>query len=206
MSFEAVTPLVTRLGLAAVASLLTLAPMESSAQHDTASAGSAGEIARPAGTGTDTSTRDVPQEPPLVAVALAGDLHATAALLEEGAALDAVSGNGLTPLHAAAYMGHDRIVDLLLDAGADMDRNDNPFGVSSLHMAAEENHLGIVKALLQAGADPSATEANGYTPVTRAGWRQHWDVVRVLRAAGAACQPEELVGAWLYAECTKLDF
>ena len=206
MSFEVVRPLSTRVTNCVVASLLVLAPVGSSAQHDTASAGSTGEIAPLAGEGTVRPPRDEARDPPLVVAALAGNLDAVAALLAEGAEIDAVTGKGLTALHAAAYAGQGPLVELLLGAGAAVNRKNNPFGVTPLHMAAEENHLAIVEVLLQSGADPSATEMNGYTPATRAGWREHWDVVRVLREAGAECQPEELVGAWLYAECTKLDF
>jgi ankyrin repeat protein len=206
MSFEVVRPLSTRVTNCLVASLLVFAPVGSSAQHDVASAGSTGESAPLNGGGTVWPPRDEARDPPLVVAALAGNLDALAALLAEGAAVEVVTGKGLTALHAAAYAGHGPLVELLLDAGAQVNRKNNPFGVTPLHMAAEENHLEIVEVLLQSGADPSATEMNGYTPATRAGWREHWDVVRVLREAGAECQPEELVGAWLYAECTKLDF
>ena len=68
----------------------------------------------------------------------------------------------------------------------------------------EENHIEIVKLLLEKGADVNLREASGgYTPLTRAGYREHWVVVKILMEHGAGCQPVELVGDWLFKECTK---
>jgi ankyrin repeat protein len=38
--------------------------------------------------------------------------------------LDAKDGNGWTPLHGAAYKGHDSIVALLIAGGADLNAKD----------------------------------------------------------------------------------
>lgn len=51
--------------------------------------------------------------------------------------------------------------------------------------------------------EAQATERNGYTPLTQAGWRAHWDTAKLLMEAGAVCQKAELVGEPLYKECTK---
>ncbi|MBN8999886.1 MAG: ankyrin repeat domain-containing protein, partial [Rhizobiales bacterium] len=63
----------------------------------------------------------------------------------------------------------------------------------------------VVKELVKSGADVTLVEANGYTAGSRAGWREHWDVVKVLLAAGDACQPEALAGARLNGKCTHLN-
>jgi len=47
-------------------------------------------------------------------------------------------------------------------------------------------------------------EVNGYTAGSRAGWREHWDVVKLLLRAGDTCQPEAVAGAWLFNKCTHL--
>ncbi len=74
----------------------------------------------------------------------------------------------------------------------------------ALRAAAEENHLEVVKLLIAKGANLSLQEANGpYTPLSRAGYREHWDIVKLLIKHGAGCPPVEIVGEWLFKECTK---
>ena len=48
-----------------------------------------------------------------------GRADAVAAMLDSGAAVDAVGGNGFTALICAAAFGHAECVRLLLEAGAD---------------------------------------------------------------------------------------
>jgi hypothetical protein len=43
----------------------------------------------------------------------------------------------------------------------------------------------------------------GYTPLSRAGYREYWDVVKTLLEHGAVCQPVDIVGEWLFNECTN---
>jgi ankyrin repeat protein len=92
---------------------------------------------------------------------------------------------------------------MLMDHGAKVDDAENFYHMTALHAAAEENHKPVVELLLTRGANVEAEERNGYTPLTQAGWREYWDTAQVLMAAGAACQRAELVGDWLYGECSK---
>ena len=46
-------------------------------------------------------------------------------------------------------------------------------------------------------------DQHAYTPLTQAGWRAHWDAAGLLLKAGATCQKADLVGDWLYSECSK---
>jgi uncharacterized protein len=89
------------------------------------------------------------------------------------------------------------VTQLLLSKGASVNDSDNFFKMSPLHAAAEEGHADVVKVLLE------AKERNGYTPLTQAGWREHWDAAELLMKAGAECQKADLVGDWLYKECSK---
>lgn len=59
-----------------------------------------------------------------------------------------------SPLHYAAFAGHQEIVELLLAAGADINaRSTN--GSTVLMMAVREGHAELARRLLAAGADPS---------------------------------------------------
>ncbi len=89
----------------------------------------------------------------------------------------------------------------LLDAGADVNDRGNKAGVSPLSVAAEEGHAEVAKVLIDRGAEIELAEQNGYTPLTRALWRGQQQVIAVLRAAGASCQPVEILGEPDYAKC-----
>ena len=57
----------------------------------------------------------------------------------------------LTPLIVATLNGHNEVVQILLNAGADIQRTDDERG-TPLHWAAKYNRYEIVKILLGAGA------------------------------------------------------
>src|SRR5712692_5816664 len=72
----------------------------------------------------------------------AGEIERVERLLgTEGAAIDAYSGDGWTPLHLAAFFGHAKIAELLLAQGADVTaRSRNANGNTALHAALAGNH------------------------------------------------------------------
>ena len=59
---------------------------------------------------------------------------------------------GRTPLHLAAQRGHQEIVDLLIQEGAEVNSRNEEDKAMPLHFAAEEGHLNIVKVLVKHGA------------------------------------------------------
>ena len=170
--------------------------------HDAARAGDLGSLQKLVVQGADVNERAVRDETPLMLATLAGHGEVVNYLLQRGADIGARNASGMTTLHAAAYGGHTDIVSLLIAKGAVVNDSSNLFGVTPLHLASEENRPGTVEELLKHGANVAAIERNGYSPVSRAGWREHWAVVGILLASGAACQPVEVVGDWLYKECT----
>ena len=70
-----------------------------------------------------------------------------------------------TNLMIAAENGHDEIIKLLLDNGADINAKTKSFdgGSSALIMAAENGHTSTVKFLLENGANPSSKNKRGQT-------------------------------------------
>jgi ankyrin repeat protein len=171
--------------------------------HDAARDGDRERVAQLITTGADITEPDESGEPPLLLGALRGRLDVVALLLEKGADIEIRNKGGLTALHAAAYGGHLDVVELLLSKGARIDDQKNFYHISPLHAAAEEGRLEVIAVLLANRADIEAKERNGYTPVTEAGWRSHWQAAEILLHAGAVCQSAELVGEQLYNECIK---
>jgi ankyrin repeat protein len=153
--------------------------------------------------GLDVAEPDSAGEPPLLLASLAGHPGVVAVLLERGVDIEIRNKGGLTALHAAAYGGNLDVVKLLVAKGAAVNDSKNFYKMTPLHAAAEEGHADVVAFLLANKADIEAKERNGYTPLTQAGWREHWDAADLLLKAGATCQDAALVGPWLYTECTK---
>ena len=57
-----------------------------------------------------------------------------------------------TPLDCAASRGHEKVVEVLIEAGADVNPTDKQ-QTTPLHLAAQEGHLNVVQTLLEYNAD-----------------------------------------------------
>ncbi|WP_280156580.1 ankyrin repeat domain-containing protein [Piscinibacter sp. XHJ-5] len=94
-----------------------------------------------------------------------------------------------TALIAAAHLGHDGVVRLLIKAGAPLDH------VNNLHWTAVieaivlgdggARHQATLKALLDAGASTQLADRSGATPLQLARARGYGTMVEMLQAAGA---------------------
>ena len=101
---------------------------------------------------------------------------------------------GSTPLHAAAFSGHEGVVRILLGAGADVAATDNA-GSTPLHWGGRFEV--VVRLLVEHGADVSAKANDGRTPediamarstnpaLWTAAWNGRAEEVQQLLAAGA---------------------
>ena len=85
-------------------------------------------------------------------------------LLQKPLAPDFTRDFGWTALHTAAWAGSSKCISLLLEARADLDRQDW-FGSTPLYLAAERNNLEAVWLLVAAGADESKAANDGSTPL-----------------------------------------
>jgi ankyrin repeat protein len=171
--------------------------------HDAARDGNLQQVKVLLDRGTSATEADEAGEPPLLIASLAGRADVVALLLERGSDIEIRNRGGLTALHAAAYGGHLAVVELLVAKGAAVNDNGNFYHMTPLHAAAEEGRADVIAFLLAHKADVEAKERNGYTPLTQAGWRAHWDSASLLMKAGAVCQQADIVGQALYDECTK---
>ncbi|GAB4325488.1 MAG: hypothetical protein Kow00127_18220 [Bacteroidales bacterium] len=71
---------------------------------------------------------------------------------------------GYTSLHWAAFFGKLGIVEMLLDAGANVDEK-SYFGVTPLWIAAYKGYVYIADTLIQNGAEINTTSPSGQTPL-----------------------------------------
>ncbi len=117
-----------------------------------------------------------------------GDLDRLSELLgEDPNLIDAMSGDGFTPLHLAAFFGQTDAVRLLLARGAASDVAGTGWMTGTpLHAAAAGSHASIVHLLLEAGADPNTRQRHGHTPLHSAAANADLESVESLIAAGAA--------------------
>ncbi len=188
--------------LAFISLISTNSISHAGAIHDAAKSGDLAQIQHLVVKGVDVNERTVIDETPLIIAALADNGEIVNYLLQRGADINAWNASGLTALHAAAYAGHTEIVSLLVAKGAVINDSSNRFGTTPLLVATEENHIETVSSLLKLGADVNAVEINGINATSKAGWREHWDVLKLLLANGATCQTIEIAGDWLFEECT----
>ncbi|KAK2041677.1 ankyrin, partial [Colletotrichum somersetense] len=75
-------------------------------------------------------------------------------LLDSGAHIDAMDGDGRTPLQYGAERGYEATVEKLLRAGADLNHVDTN-GMTALHIAIGAGRGSIVKLLIENGANPN---------------------------------------------------
>jgi len=109
------------------------------------------------------------------------------ALLRDGAAVDAPSHSGITPLHLAAGFDSDTIIVLrLIDAGANLEATDNT-GMTPLLVAALTNQNDVVRILLAKGADPCRKDDQGRT-IRELGGPENLERIRMADAALARCR------------------
>ena len=91
---------------------------------------------------------------------------------------------GFTALHWACQEDYRTMVQVLIDAGADIEAKDEE-GYSPLLRASKDASLDTVKMLVKAGAGVCATDNKGHTCLTLAAWCGHTETVRYL-----LCLPE----------------
>ena len=125
----------------------------------------------------------------------AGEFDRAERLLDEGAAVNAHSDDGWTPLHLAAFFGHQKVAELLVARAADVHaRSRNANGNTPLHAALAANRKMVAGLLMGAGSDPNAADAAGWRPIHLAAANNNLDAMKALIAQGADVRPANTEG------------
>ena len=95
----------------------------------------------------------------LLAASRAGDLAAVKASIQNGATLETKTPYGQTPLYLAAMNGHEEVVRLLLDKGANVDVRDTFYKAAMLDFVLQRKQYGVAKMLIPKSAQPDQTLA-----------------------------------------------
>ena len=127
----------------------------------------------------------------LLAAAYANDVRAARTLVADGADVNAKDDSEQSAyLIATSEIGDDpHLLELTLDAGADVDAKDS-FNGTGLIRAAERGYARVVRRLLATDIDLDHVNRLGWTALLEAivlgeGGRAHTDTVRLLVDAGA---------------------
>lgn len=100
--------------------------------------------------------------------------------------VSALSSDGWTPLHLAAFFGKDDAARLLVNKGAPVNaRSTNAMHNMPLHAAAAGRHTEIAKLLLDHGAAADARQHGGWTPLHAAAQNGDIELAKALLAGGA---------------------
>lgn len=88
----------------------------------------------------------------LLEASRSGDLAAVKQLIEKGAAIEAKTAYGQTPLYLAAMNGHEEVVRFLLEKGASADVKDTFYKASALDFVLQRKHYGVARMLVRKAA------------------------------------------------------
>jgi ankyrin repeat protein len=118
---------------------------------------------------------------PLWVYARLGDIDTVKDQLSGGSDVNSTDPMGRSALFHAVRSGHEQIVSLLIEEGADVNRamTDEPQS-TPLYVAAEVGDLRVVRMLVTKGAKVNAQASNGRTPLYMAVLEDHVDVAKFL--------------------------
>lgn len=119
--------------------------------------------------------------------AVKGDsLEAIEALIAQGEDIEKPDDNGIKPLDYACMCNKVDILQILVDAGADIEANSEYIErCNLLFLATLHGHVDIVKILVDKGAKLDIYGLYGYTPIMCAIHYYKNDIVKILVDAGA---------------------
>jgi uncharacterized protein len=132
----------------------------------------------------------VPIDAPLLTAIYRGEVATVRDTLARGASPDAAEEDGFNPLFYAILADNPpevrvELVKLLIEAGTNVNHHDSDQRWAALAFAARDGYFDVCRVLLAAGSIVDSTDCFGNTPLWRATFRGHNDVVALLVEYGA---------------------
>ena len=125
----------------------------------------------------DVNCRDSKNRTALYHASQQGHVLLVEYLISQHADLSITSTDtGMSPLHMAAWTGHDAVIAVLLSHGADVNHVTND-GLTPLHCAAYSDQEAVVTILLSHGADVNRVNKYGDKPIGMAKTEQIKDIL-----------------------------
>jgi hypothetical protein len=139
--------------------------------------------------GANANALDAQRYDIVTIAAVANDVPMLKVALEGGtSAKNVTSPYDGTALIAAAHLGHDEVVKVLIAAGAPLDHVNN-LGWTALIESivlgdGGKRHTETLRALVAAGANPNLADGRGTRPLALARSRGYTEMVKILEQAG----------------------
>ena len=140
--------------------------------------------------GADLGAFDNDRYDAVTIAAVADDEESLRLLLAAGASAKLVTSRyDGTALIAAAHLGHDGVVQQLIQAGAPLDHVNNLHWTALIEAIVLGNggarHVATLRALVDAGASTRLADSEGRSPLALARGRGYAEMVGILERAGA---------------------
>jgi serine/threonine-protein phosphatase 6 regulatory ankyrin repeat subunit B len=106
-------------------------------------------------------------------------------LLKAGANINLTDERDYTALMQAAEEGHHNIVQVLIEAGCDLNKQEKKRNYTALMWSVVEGHPSVVQFLVQAGSDLNIQDKYGFTALMQAARTRFLAAVLLLVGNGA---------------------
>ena len=139
--------------------------------------------------GADVNAKDNIRDTPFLYAGAEGRLEILRLCLKAGANLKDTNRYGGNALIPAAHHGHPETVAELLKTKIAIDHVNNLGWTALLETIILSDggptHRNILKQLIEAGADVNIADADGISPLAHATSRGYWEMIEMLKNAGA---------------------